>query len=262
VTDPRVFWDSCLLQYRMLFSWGSPAAYAASKVLMPVFQLLFFVELGVFATGRSNIDYFVVGNALQLTAVNGIYGVVMAVGNERRYGTLPFLFGSPVSRSAMFLGKAFFHVLDGAAGVVVGFVVASAVFGLPWRRTDWPALALCVATVAVTTSGLGLALGSLALVTRDVLTIGNIAYYLLLLLCGVNFPVSLLPAPAQLVAQALPMTRGIAAARLASAGAPLAGVLPLLGQELAVGLAYGVAGYAAFRYLERLARKSGALESL
>ncbi len=262
LTELRMFLDGSFLAYRALFNWANPGGYVASKVVVPILQLLFFVELGTYMTGSANALYFAVGNAMQVTAINGIYGVVMTLGNERAFGTLPLLLGSPAPRLATFLGRSVVHVLDALSSAVIGFTVATLLFGLQLGSANLPLFALCLLLVSASTSGLGLALGSVALVTRDVLTVGNTVYFLLMVLCGVNFPSERPPGVQQVVAGALPMTGGIAAARMAIAGADLAQVAPLLLGEAAIGAAYAAVGYAIFRRLEQRARAGGALEAI
>ena len=261
MTEVRLFLHGCAIQYRALFNWATPAGYLASKILMPLWQLVFFVELGTYATGRSNALYFAVGNALQLTAVNGVFGVVMTVGNERWFGTLPMLLGSPANRVATFLGRALMHILDGVTGVAAGFLLAILIYGLDLRHANLALLAVCIVLISVTTSGLGLMFGSISLVTRDVLLIANTLYFLLLVLCGVNFPVSRLPGWLQALSWALPMTRGVEAAREAVAGASFAHVSGLLLGEAAVGAVYALVGYRLFRFLENVSRRGGLQEA-
>ena len=108
---------------------------------------------------------------------------------------------------------------------------------------------------------MGLLFGSIGLIMRDAIIIANVVYYLLLIVCGVNFPVSRLPDALQLVAYSLPLTRGIEAAREAAAGASLASVGGLLIGEVLVGLVWALAGYALFRWLESYARRGGLQEA-
>jgi len=248
---------SCVFQYRALFSWATPPRYLVYKVLGPVSQVLFFVQLGIFATGRASAVYYALGNALQLAALNGIYGVVMTLGAERQFGTLPLLLGSPANRLLTFLGRAAVHVLDGVVGVALGLGAAMVVYHIDLRGANLPLFAGCVLLISASTAGLGLFFASFSLVARDVLMLSNIVYTLLLVVCGVNFPVGRLPAWAQVVSYALPLTRGVSAARLAASGATLAQVLPLLLGEAAVGLVYVGLGYAVFRGMELLSRRGG-----
>ena len=258
----RVFVSGCLLQYRALFSWATPLGYASSKLMVPVFQIIFFVQLGVYASGHGDATYAAVGNAMQVTALNGIYGVTMTVGNERQFGTLPLLLASPANRMAMFMGRAAMQIVDGISSVAVGFLVAALLYGVTLGRADLPALAVCVVLISATTAGLGLLLGSLSLVYRDVLLIANLVYFLFLILVGVNFPVSRLPAALQAVSWGLPMTRGIAAARLAVAGRGFDRLGGLLAGELLTGCVYAGLGYVCFRLLEVWARRGGLQEAM
>ena len=256
-----VFARSTYLQYVALFQWATLRGYLAYKVLLPVTQILFFVELGVFATGRQNALYFGLGNALQLTANAGIFGVIATVANERQYGTLPLLLASPANRLVTFLSRAFVNVIDGIATVVVGLAVVVVLFGLNLRDSNLPVLGLCVLVTSLTTAGLGLMFGSIGLVMRDAIIIANVVYYLLLIVCGVNFPVSRLPAAVQVISYSLPLTRGIQAAREAAAGASLGQVSGLLAGELLVGALYALGGYVLFRLLESYARRGGLQEA-
>jgi len=252
-----VYARSVWLQYIALFQWATVRGYVAYKVLLPVAQILFFVEFGVFATGGGNAIYFALGNALQLTANAGIFGVIATVANEREFGTLPILLGSPANRLVTFLSRASVNVIDGVLTVAIGLVLTVVVFRIDLSHGNVPLLALCIVVISFTTAGLGLLFGSLGLVMRDAIVVANILYYLLLVFCGINFPVSRLPAALQVVAYALPLTRGVEAARQAVAGASLGDVAGLLAGEIAVGVAYAFVGYLLFRAFEGYARRGG-----
>lgn len=257
----RLFLEGALLSYVALFRWLRPATYLASKVMMPLAQILFFVFLGMFATGRDNASFYVIGNAVQLAAISGIYGVTMSIGGDRWEGTLPYLFGTPANRLALFSGRAFFHVIDGVLGVVVGLSWGVLLLGLDLSRSDPWALGLTILITTFSTSGLGLLLGCVSLVSLETMFVNNTAYFLLLVFSGANLPLAQLPAWMQSIAWGLPLTRGIAAARAIIDGASWAQAAPLLAGELALGLAYLFTGYALFRWFERQAKRRGTLET-
>jgi ABC-2 type transport system permease protein len=260
-SEAAVFARSTYFQYVALFQWATIQGYVAYKLLLPVTQILFFVELGVYATGRQNALYFALGNALQLTANAGIFGVIATVANERQYGTLPILLGSPANRLVTFLSRAIVNVIDGILTVFVGLAVAVALFGLDLQHGSLPLLAICVVVISLTTAGMGLLFGSIGLIMRDAIIIANVVYYLLLVVCGINFPVSRLPGAIQVVSNALPLTRGVEAAREAAAGASFTHIQGLLAGEVLVGILYALAGYALFRLLEAYARRGGLQEA-
>ena len=261
MTQIAVFVRSTWLQYVALFQWATPLGYFAYKVVLPVTQIVFFVQLGVFATGPGNALYFALGNSLQLTANAGIFGVIATVSNERQYGTLPLLLASPANRLVTFMSRSFVNVLDGIVSVIFGLVVTAILYGLDLGTANLLLLGLCIVIISLTTAGLGLLFGSLGLVMRDSIIVANIVYYGLLILCGVNFPVARLPFVLQAVAYALPLTRGVEAARQAVRGADIGQVAGLLAGELLVGAIYAGLGYTLFRVLEGWARRGGLQEA-
>jgi hypothetical protein len=117
----RLFLEGAFLSYVALFRWLRPMTYLASKIMMPLASILFFTFLGTYATSASNASFYVIGNAIQIASVSGIYGVTMSIGGDRWEGTLVYLFGTPANRLAMFVGRAFFHVFDGILGVWIGW---------------------------------------------------------------------------------------------------------------------------------------------
>jgi ABC-2 type transport system permease protein len=252
-----VFARSTYLQYVALFQWATIRGYVGYKVLLPVTQILFFVQLGVYGTGRQNALYFALGNALQVTAQAGIYGTIATVANERQFGTLPMLLASPANRLVTFLSRAIVNVIDGIVTVIVGLGITIVIFGLDLHRTNLLLLALCVLLISMTTAGLGLLFGALGLIMRDAITIANVVYYLLLVLCGINFPISRLPEVVQVASYGLPLTRGVEAAREVATGASITQIGGLLLGELLVGVVYALAGYMLFRWLEDYARHGG-----
>jgi ABC-2 type transport system permease protein len=256
----RLFWHGTLLSYVALFHWLRPTTYAASKIFMPLAQMCFFVFLGTFATGADNASFYIVGNAIQIAAVSGIFGVTMSVGGERNAGTLAYLFGTPANRLVTFFGRAFMHVLDGMLGVVIAFVWGVVLLGLDLSQADFSGLALTILITTFSTCALGLLLGCLALMTAEVMFINNFVYFLLIIFSGANVPIAQLPAWMQAVSFALPLTRGIQAARLLISGSGLAEVAPLLWSELGVGLVYGLLGYFLFAWFEIQAKRRGTLE--
>jgi ABC-2 type transport system permease protein len=256
----RLFWQGTLLSYVALFHWLRPGQYAASKLIMPLAQMFFFVFLGTFATGRDNASFYIIGNAIQITAVNGIFGVTMSVGGERENGTLPYLFGTPANRLVTFFGRAFMHILDGMLGVIIAFAWGVILLNLDLSHTDLSALMLTIMITTVSTCGLGLLLGCLSLITVNVMFVNNFVYFLLLIFSGANVPIADLPGWMQLISSAMPLTRGIAAARSLVDGASLSQVSPLLWGEVGIAVMYGILGYLLFAWFEVEAKRRGTLE--
>ncbi len=262
ILNLRLFWRGALLSYVALFTWFQPAAYAASKIIGPLAQILFFTFLGTYGTGKGNAHFYVIGNAMQVAAVSGIYGVTLSIGGDRWNGTLPYLFGTPANRIVLFFGRAFIHILDGALGVVIGFLWGVILLGLDLSQTNLGLLALTILVTTLSTCGLGLLMGCIGLITVNIMFVNNLVYFLMLIFSGANIPLTTLPAWMQVISYGLPLSRGIAAARALISGAAWQDIAPLLGGELLVGLVYGLLGYILFSWFEMQAKRSGKLESV
>jgi len=262
IVNLRLFWQSTLLSYIALFHWLRPMTYLASKIVMPLAQVLFFTLLGTFATGPDTANFYIIGNAMQIAAVSGIYGVTMSIGGDRWNGTLPYLFGTPANRLVLFVGRAFLHIIDGMLGVVIAFMWGVVLLGLDLSQTNLLALALTILITTYSTSGLGLLMGCLSLITLNVMFINNTVYFALLLFSGANIPVYILPELLRAISFVLPLTRGIAAARMLITGAAFLEVAPLLIGEFIVGSFYVVLGFFLFRWFEIQAKRRGTLETV
>lgn len=262
VVNLRLFWQGTLLSYIALFHWLRPVTYLASKIVMPLAQVLFFTFLGTFATGKANASFYVIGNAIQIAAISGIYGVTMSIGGDRWNGTLVYLFGTPANRLVMFIGRAFIHVIDGVLGVAIAFVWGVLLLGLDLSQTDLLALGLTILITTYSTSGLGLLMGCISLITLNVMFINNAVYFALLIFSGANVPLNTLPGWIQVISSGLPLTRGIEAARILINGGTFTEVSPLLVGEWIVGTLYVAVGYALFRWFEFEAKRRGTLETV
>ncbi len=261
-SDLRLFLQGALLSYKALFRWLRPSAYLATKIIAPLNQILFFTFLGMYATGQNNASFYIIGNAVQMAAISGIFGVTMSIGGERWEGTLPYLFGAPANRLSIFVGRAFFHVIDGILGVFIGFLLGMVLLGLDLSQADLPALGLTILITTFSTSGMGLLLGCLSLITRNVMFVNNVVYFGMLVFSGSNLPLDTLPTWMQTISQTIPLTRGIASARALIDGKNFAYVAPLLLIEMLIGIIYITLGFALFRWFEFQAKRKGTLEAI
>lgn len=256
----RLFFTGGLLSYRALFNWIRPITYVTTMLGSPLFQILFFAYLGRF-TGLRDDTYFVVGNAVQVSAMSGIYAMTLTIANERYYGTLSPLLATPASRPALFLGRAMPVIANGLLVSVFGFAVGAVFLDFELSAAAIAPLALVLVVTVSSCTGLGMLIGSIGLRARDVFFASNLVYFLMLLVCGVNIPPEQLPAALEAVSAVVPLTHGIEAARDVVAGAPLADVARLVVTEAAIGAAYAAAAFALFRFFEFEGRRSASLEA-
>jgi ABC-2 type transport system permease protein len=257
----RVFFIGGRISYRALFNWLHPSIYIPTMLGAPLFQILFFANVGRFS-GVGNDTFFVIGNSVQTCAMAAIYGMTMTIANERYFGTLSQLLATPANRLALFLGRALPPIANGLFVSVFGFAVGAAFLDFRLSASSIPPLALVLVVTVVSCTALGMLLGSIGLRARDVFFASNLAYFLMLLFCGVNVPLEVLPGWMQAIGNSVPLTHGIEAARAVASGESLASVLTLVRTEAGIGIAYAAAAYALFRYFEAEGRRRASLESL
>lgn len=257
----RIYLAEAWLGYHGRFAITSPFGYFAGKFGFPFFLMLFFIYIGKYV-GYTDPLYIVIGNVLLIPANSGLNGVTIAIGDERQWGTLSYVLGSPAPRLPIFLGRSLFYIVDGFVTSLLGLAIAAGLFHLDLARMDVPMLALSAFILAMTSSGLGFLFGSLSLITRDGWMITTTFLSALYILIGVNFPIRALPPVLQSVAYGLPLTRGIQAARLAIQGGGWDSVGALLAGEVLVGSVYVIAGYVWFRIIERRSMASGTLDAI
>jgi ABC-2 type transport system permease protein len=257
----RVFFIGGLISYRALFNWIRPYMYIPTMLGSPLFQIVFFTYLGRYSHAGSGDAFFIVGNAVQVCAMSCVYGMTMAVANERWFGTLGPLLASPANRVAVFLGRGVPVFANGLIVSAFGFGVGAVLLHFRPPAHSLPALVLVVCLTTVSCTTFGMVLGCIGLRSKDFFFAANLAYFLMLLFCGVNIPLSVLPGWMSAIGRCLPLTHGIMAARQVAAGGGLGEVSGLLWTELGIAVAYAAAGYVFFRTLEYASRRSAVLDA-
>jgi ABC-2 type transport system permease protein len=261
MTSLRVFFIGGYLAYRALFNWLRPSIYIPTMLGGPIFQILFFAYIGRFA-GLRNDEFFVVGNAVQASALAGIFGVAMTIGGERWTQTLSPLLATPANRLALFLGRALPLIANGFFVSAFGFGVGWLLLDFELTRGEIPGIALVVLVSSFACAAFGLMTGAVGLRARDVFILANLVALILLLFCGVNVPLDDLPEWMQAVAKGLPLTHGIQAAREIAGGAAFGAVSDLVATEAAIGAFYTVLAYALLRFFEADGRRRATLETM
>jgi ABC-2 type transport system permease protein len=261
VNSLRVFFVGGYLAYRALFTWLRPSIYIPTMLGGPIFQILFFAYVGRHY-GAQDDEFFVIGNAVQASALAGIFGMAMTIGGERWFQTLSMLLATPANRIAIFLGRAVPLIANGMLVSAFGFGVGWALLDFELAAGEIPGIAFVVLVTSFSCTALGLLTGSIGLRARDVFFLANLVALLLLLFCGVNVPLDALPDWMETVSRGLPLTHGIEAARAIADGVAFSEVSNLVATEAAIGGVYALVAYMLFRFFEVEGRRRATLETM
>jgi ABC-2 type transport system permease protein len=259
MTSLRVFFVGGLTSYRALFNWISPWILIPSFLVAPLFQILLFAYIGRAAHLQSD-EFYVIGNALQYASIPCLFAMGNTIGGERWSQTLGLVLVTPARRLPLFVGRALPVIVNGFLVALFALAVGSLLLRVSIPVGAWPSLLLVTAVTAFSCTGLGLVNAAIALRARETAVASNVLFGLLLLFCGVNVPLSELPDWMSTIAQGLPLTHGIGAARRLADGATLGDVSGLMTAEALIGCAYAAAGYVLLRVLEGRSRRLATLE--
>lgn len=144
----------------------------------------------------------IVGVLLSLTMV---LVTSMAIVRERERGTLEQLVVTPVTRTALMLGKIVPFVLVGYLQMTVVLLLGRMLFDVPLRGS-LSALYLVAFAFIVANLALGLFLSTLVRTQAQAMQLGFLFLLPNVLLSGFMFPIAAMPAPAQWLGAALPLT--------------------------------------------------------
>ena len=255
----RVFFVGGLTSYRALFGWLSPWILIPTFLIAPLFQILLFTYIGRAAALESD-EFFVIGNAVQYAASPCVFAMTTTIAGERGQRTLQMVLGTPARRAPLFLGRALPVIANGFVVSAFALVAGVALLGIDVAAGSAPLLALVIAICAFSCTGLGVIGGAIGIRVRETAVLSNIVFAILLIFCGVNVPLDELPNWMSTIAQGLPFTHGIEAARDVANGASLDDVADLLGAEFLLGVVYIGIGLLLLRFFEHQGRVHATLE--
>ena len=257
----RIFFVGGYLAYRALFNWIHWTMYVPTMLGGPIFQILFFAYVGRYA-GLQSDEFFLVGNAVAICSLGGIFGMAMTIGGERWTQTLSSILVTPANRLALFLGRALPNIANGVIVSAVGFTVGYVLLDVSLPASAIPGIALIVVVASFSCTAFGTLIGAFGLRGRDIFFFANLMIFVFLLFCGVNVPVDALPTWMQDIGKVLPLTLGIEAAREVADGASLGDVSDLVLTEAGLGFFYAALAYSLLRLFEVDGRRRASFETM
>jgi ABC-type multidrug transport system permease subunit len=252
--------------------WRIATSYRASFVLelgSIVFFLALFYYLGRLVSeeelaARESLsgDYFAfaaVGIALFRMVSLSLAGFAAKLREEQTTGTFEALMTAPVSPGLIVLASSAYDLLRGALSGLVVLLAAILIFGLD---LDLAAGSLATATLAIVGSlglfaAFGAAVAAVIVVLKRATALLGLALTALALLGGVYFPVDVLPAALEAIAEASPFTWALDVLRDSLLGGDV-DPAQLVGLFAAVAVLIPLS-LAAFGWALRRARRTGSL---
>jgi len=271
ISDLRAFWAIVRREWTIFKRY--PSWIIALFIWPLIFPMMYILTaralsgidgsgLAVFTktTGASNfIGYIVVGTTVWMWQNIVLWDVGFALRNEQMRGTLESNWLSPTWRFSYLLGHTGPQLITMTMFILITALEFGLFFGVRFNGSPW--LALLVMLVSVPAIyGLGFAFASIVITAKEAHTFVFLVRGLVMIFCGITFPVSLLPGWMQTIATWMPQTYMIHGMRAAAfANASFADLWPDLRALLLFGVFWLTLGYLLFRWMERRARRTGAI---
>ena len=202
------------LGWQVESNWADPVLFTIYVLARPLATALIVAAMYAAVRGHgapaSVFVGFYVANAFHSYVNNVLVGLGWVVFEEREvYETLKYVYASPVGMFTYLAGRSTVKFALATISVAVALAVGWWFLGVRWEwaHVQWWAFGASMAAGLASTLFLGflLAGGSLVLMRSAMVVLEGttLASYLL---CGVIFPVDLLPRPLQWISLSLPFT--------------------------------------------------------
>ncbi|MCL5037714.1 MAG: ABC transporter permease [Chloroflexi bacterium] len=272
----RTFKSALWLSWEVETNWTSPFLYFLYSVIRPLFSMLIVIFIyKVLAYRNPNEDLFqflYVGSALGLFMLGGLGGLSTILQDDREhYATLKYVYMAPMPFFVYLAGRSGTKVITSAFYMAVALIAGRLFLNIPILQGGKGiclfllvfVLGLCIIYAA------GFLLVGISMLTalHHSFFMSEAVNSILYLLCGVIFPLSMLPGVLKKFAQILPFTHWLELARRAllpplSLDNGFTGIsTPLLLLIFMTGLAVlSLTAWGTFHYIEGRARRKGLLD--
>ncbi len=218
--------------------------------------------LELFKSLAGNMDfvgYIAVGTTVWMWQNTVLWGVGFALRDEQMRGTLETNWLSPTFRFSFLVGNSISQLGSILLYMVVSFTQFRLIYGMQF---DLNLISMLVIMLAAIPSiyGIAFVFASLVITAKEAHTFVFLVRGLVMIFCGITFPISVMPVWMQAAARWLPPTYVIQGMRKAMlAGASLTQLLPELLPLLLFGLFWVLAGFLVFQWADRRARRIGSI---
>jgi ABC-2 type transport system permease protein len=205
------------------------------------------------------VGYMAVGTMIWMWQNVVLWNVGYSLRNEQMRGTLESNWLSPTWRFAYLLGASVPQLASMMMMLSLAGLEYALLFGVDFSGSLWLVLLVILASIPAV-YGLGFAFASLVITMKEANAFVFLVRGIVMVFCGVTYPLAIQPQWMQNVAQWLPQTYIIHAMRSAALSTDgFSGIAHDLQMILLFGAFWLTVGMALFAWMERRARRTGAI---
>ncbi len=205
------------------------------------------------------VGYMAVGTMIWMWQNVVLWNVGGALRNEQMRGTLESNWLSPTWRFAYLLGASVPQLVSMLSMLAVSGFEYAFIFGVKFNGSLWLTLLVILAAIP-SVYGLGFAFASLVITMKESNAFVFLVRGIVMVFCGVTYPLAIQPQWMQNVAEWLPQTYIIHAVRSAALSTEgFQGIAYDLQMLVIFGIFWLTLGMLVFAWMERRARQTGAI---
>jgi ABC-2 type transport system permease protein len=186
----NAFAASVTLQMRQSFS------RSMFRFCMIAYPLLYGFLLYMLYKDQSGVE--VMAYVMLGTAVSSLWGTISFssagdINRERFMGALEIIFNAPVPFAIIMFGKVVGNTILGLVSMAISIIFIWLAFGIPFTLANPLLFVLVVLIGSISFAAVGMMLSGLLAISRSTRVLMNCIDYPIMILCGVAFPISILP---------------------------------------------------------------------
>lgn len=214
------------------------------------------------ATGTNDfIGFIVIGTMIYMWANMTMWSFGTYLRDEQNRGTLESNWLCPIHKFDILIGGSVVSIVQGIISIIVSMLEYRFIFGVHFTGN---VLVWCIVFIVLMPGVYGLSsiFASLVLWVKETNSMVQLVRGLIMILCGISFPISVMPTWMQSAAKFLPFTFGISATRtIMLNGGTLLKALPDISLCLFEGIIYLIIGRICFMLVNRKVRMTGSLDN-
>lgn len=270
-SDLRAFWAVVRREWTVFVRYPSwIISLLIWPILFPMGYLLTARALsGVDGSGLTNfqnttglteyVGYIAVGTMIWMWQNIVLWSVGYSLRNEQMRGTLESNWLSPTWRFSYLLGSSVPQMVSMITLLIVSGLEYALLFGVKFNGSLLLTMLVILASIPAV-YGLGFAFASVVITMKEANAFVFLVRGIVMVFCGITYPMAMLPGWMQSVGEWLPQTYIIHAMRSAALSTDgFAGISHDLTMILIHGAAWLLIGYVMFVVMERRARQTGAI---
>lgn len=266
----RAIWAENVKEWRIELTY--PVEFFRTLV-EPTLYILPFVLFGIAVSGGVHsssleklagtgdvVTFTVLGYVVMGFLGTSLWAMGLTLRKEQFWGTLEFIFATPMPRWVYVMGQAVHSVVHQGLIILIQLLLFALVFGLGIDPKGILPACISAAMMLVALFGLGMLVSSFTLIAKEAWVVSEALHSLILAVTPVAFPLVLLPQALRAVSYTMPTTHGLTLVRHYLMGEKIPGGTAMSFVWLILlGVSWVVIGFLIFNATDRKVRAKGML---